>query len=59
MISFQMKDLEIKLLDEVQTNSKIIACRFPFPNIEPNRIIDSGVNTVWVYDMKDVTENKK
>lgn len=49
-----MKDLEKKLLEEVQKDSKIIACRFPFPNMEPNRIIDSGVNTVWVYEMKDV-----
>lgn len=49
-----MKDLETKLLKEVQKDTKIIACRFPFPNIEPNKIIDSGVNTVWVYDMKDV-----
>ena len=45
----QMEDLEKKLLNEVRKDSTIIACRFKFPNMEPIKTIDAGVDTVWVY----------
>lgn len=45
-----MKDLETKLIAEVP-NSKVIACRFPLPTLEPLKVIDEGVNTVWFYDL--------
>jgi hypothetical protein len=44
-----MLDLEKKLLTEVNPQSVVIACRFPFPNLQPSHTIDSGVDTVWVY----------
>lgn len=28
---------------------KVIACRFPFPNLKPIATIGSGIDTVWVY----------
>ncbi|XP_050322504.1 ATP synthase subunit C lysine N-methyltransferase [Bactrocera neohumeralis] len=46
-----MKDLEKKLIAESSSNAKIIACRFPLPNLQPQRIIEEGVNTVWFYDL--------
>ncbi|XP_018786681.1 PREDICTED: protein FAM173B [Bactrocera latifrons] len=46
-----MKDLETKLIAESPKNTKIIACRFPLPNLQPQRIIEEGVNTVWFYDL--------
>lgn len=47
-----MKDLEAKLLAETQSQTKIIACRFPLPNLIPERTIGTGVDTVWLYEMK-------
>lgn len=49
-----MKDLETKLIAEAP-NSKVIACRFPLPNLEPLKSIDDGVNTVWFYDLSNKT----
>ncbi|XP_062126772.1 ATP synthase subunit C lysine N-methyltransferase [Drosophila sulfurigaster albostrigata] len=46
-----MQDLEHKLIAECPHNAKIIACRFPLPQLEPQRIIEDGVNTVWFYDL--------
>ncbi|XP_013103453.1 ATP synthase subunit C lysine N-methyltransferase [Stomoxys calcitrans] len=45
-----MKDLETKLIAEVP-NSKVIACRFPLPTLEPLKVVDEGVNSVWFYDL--------
>ncbi|XP_058813853.1 ATP synthase subunit C lysine N-methyltransferase [Topomyia yanbarensis] len=44
-----MSDLEQKITAEAQPDSTIIACRFPFPSLQPVRIIESGIDTVWVY----------
>ncbi|KNC31575.1 hypothetical protein FF38_12825 [Lucilia cuprina] len=49
-----MKDLETKLIAEAP-NSKVIACRFPLPNLEPLKTIDEGVNTVWFYDLSKMS----
>ncbi|XP_011180933.2 ATP synthase subunit C lysine N-methyltransferase [Zeugodacus cucurbitae] len=55
-----MQDLETKLIAESSINAKIIACRFPLPNLQPQRIIDEGVNTVWFYDLdKAKSANEK
>lgn len=45
-----MKDLETKLVAEVPS-SKVIACRFPLPTLEPLKVIEDGVNSVWFYDL--------
>lgn len=46
-----MQDLEHKLIAECPHNAKIIACRFPLPQLQPTRVIEEGVNTVWFYDL--------
>ena len=46
-----MKDLEHKLIAESPHDAKIIACRFPLPHLEPQRVIEDGVNSVWFYDL--------
>ncbi|CAD6994009.1 unnamed protein product [Ceratitis capitata] len=46
-----MQDLEKKLIAEAPGNAKIIACRFPLPNLQPKSLIEDGVNTVWFYDL--------
>ncbi|XP_034659873.1 ATP synthase subunit C lysine N-methyltransferase [Drosophila subobscura] len=53
-----MKDLEHKLIAECPHNTKIIACRFKLPNLEPERTIEDGVNTVWFYDLNKQTRRQ-
>lgn len=45
-----MDDLEKKIMSEVSMQTKIIACRFPFPNVAPESVIEDGLDTVWMYD---------
>ncbi|CAH1956628.1 unnamed protein product [Acanthoscelides obtectus] len=47
-----MGDLEKKILKECKSDCKIIACRFPLPNMVPSTVIGHGIDTVWVYDCK-------
>lgn len=53
-----MQELEKKLLKEASPDSKIIACRFPLPNLQPNQILGVGIDTVWLYDIKKFKENQ-
>ncbi|XP_077393256.1 ATP synthase subunit C lysine N-methyltransferase isoform X2 [Festucalex cinctus] len=47
----QMMDkLELKLENELPSTSKVVACRFPFPNWVPEHTTGEGVDTVWVYN---------
>lgn len=48
----QMTDLEKKLLREANKDAKIVACRFPLPNLKPIRVIGDGIDTVWLYSLK-------
>uniref|UniRef100_A0A1B0G5X6 Uncharacterized protein n=1 Tax=Glossina morsitans morsitans TaxID=37546 RepID=A0A1B0G5X6_GLOMM len=47
-----MDQLENKLILEAP-HSKVIACRFPLPNLKPVKSIDAGVNTVWFYNLSE------
>lgn len=54
-----MEALETKLLNEVSIeDSKIIVCRFPLPNLEANSVIGGGVDTVWVYDLRNPAKKR-
>lgn len=53
-----MKDLEQKLLKESNNNTKIIACRFPLPNLVATKIAGGGVDTVWYYEIKKDTKDR-
>lgn len=46
---FQMKELEKKIIAECKDDVRVVACRFPLPNIEPEAEIGTGVDTVWLY----------
>lgn len=46
-----MLDLESKILAECRRDCRIVACRFPLPNIKPEAIIGSGIDTVWIYNI--------
>ncbi|XP_019561743.2 ATP synthase subunit C lysine N-methyltransferase [Aedes albopictus] len=44
-----MADLEKKIQNEAKPESTIIACRFPFPTLQPTKTIEDGIDSVWVY----------
>ena len=48
-----MAELEKKLKNEAAADSQIIVCRFPLPNLKASKIIGGGVDTVWIYEMKN------
>ncbi|XP_073534469.1 ATP synthase subunit C lysine N-methyltransferase isoform X2 [Phyllobates terribilis] len=54
---WKMPLLEKKLQIELSLTSRVIACRFPFPNWIPDHISGHGIDTVWVYDMKILNES--
>nr|XP_021182467.2 ATP synthase subunit C lysine N-methyltransferase [Helicoverpa armigera] len=47
-----MTDFEKKLLAETNSDTVIVACRFPLPNMIPVETIGSGIDTVWKYVVK-------
>ncbi|XP_048509781.1 ATP synthase subunit C lysine N-methyltransferase isoform X1 [Athalia rosae] len=53
----QMMDkVEQKFIAELRSESVIVACRFPLPNLEPIAILGHGVDTVWVYKNAAITQ---
>uniref|UniRef100_A0A1B0GK74 Uncharacterized protein n=1 Tax=Lutzomyia longipalpis TaxID=7200 RepID=A0A1B0GK74_LUTLO len=56
-VDCMMEDLERKLQAEITDNCTIVACRFPFPTLQPCHTIDAGVDSVWTYTIeKKLTE---
>lgn len=47
-----MKNFEMKMLQEVEDGTVVVACRFPLPNMIPVETIGHGVDTVWKYVVK-------
>ena len=47
-----MEPLGEKLVKEISTHqTRIIACRFQFPQLKPTIAMDHGPSSVWVYDI--------
>ena len=44
-----MPQLEVKIHQEIEANTYVIAWRFPFPTWVPDNTFGSGVDTVWLY----------
>ena len=57
-VAEMMPTLRDKLLKEMKEESKIIACRFPIPNWKPVDMIDEGIDSVWVYSLKNLPSVK-
>ena len=47
-----MTQLESKCKAELVQGSVIVACRFPFPTLEPHKVYGEGIDTVWLYEIK-------
>ena len=54
-----MPQLETKLVREIDADTYVVACRFPFPTWEPDCTIGSGVDTVWLYKNPVANVNNK
>jgi len=52
----QMPELEKKLLREMRLGSRLLACRFPFPNLPVKSVVGTGVDTVWTYRPKNLSD---
>lgn len=44
-----MQQLETKLASDLNANSEVVACRFPFPNWKAEEIYGEGIDAVWLY----------
>ncbi|KAK3098797.1 hypothetical protein FSP39_023208 [Pinctada imbricata] len=44
-----MERLEKKCLEELPDDSRIVACRFQFPNLKPVKTVGEGLDRVWLY----------
>lgn len=47
-----MTEFEQKVLDETNSSTVVVACRFPLPNMVPVETIGHGVDTIWKYVVK-------
>nr|XP_028594229.1 protein N-lysine methyltransferase FAM173B isoform X3 [Podarcis muralis] len=45
-----MLQLEKKLGEELASDARVIACRFPFPHWRPKHSFGEGIDAVWAYD---------
>eukprot|EP00041_Stephanoeca_diplocostata_P023515 m.579312 g.579312 ORF g.579312 m.579312 type:complete len:113 (+) comp22314_c1_seq18:1396-1734(+) len=50
-VAEMMDDLHVKLQESMQPGSRMIVCRFPIPDVEPDQIIGEGIDSVWIYDV--------
>ncbi|XP_028405407.1 protein N-lysine methyltransferase FAM173B-like [Dendronephthya gigantea] len=44
-----MPKLQEKFSDEMKCDAKVLACRFPLPDWQPEAVICAGIDTVWRY----------
>ncbi|CAI5780517.1 Hypothetical predicted protein [Podarcis lilfordi] len=47
---WKMLQLEEKLGEELASDARVIACRFPFPHWRPKHSFGEGIDAVWAYD---------
>ncbi|KAF5280479.1 hypothetical protein FQA39_LY18060 [Lamprigera yunnana] len=51
-----MQDLENKIVTECKWNCNVVTCRFPLPNLVPLQTIGHGTDTVWLYDLNQISK---
>ena len=45
----QMPKLQEKFAREMKSDARVLACRFPLPDWQPEAVICAGIDTVWRY----------
>lgn len=51
-VSEMMQKLEAKFRVELKDDAEVLACRFPLPNWKPTKVIEEGIDSVWLYQKK-------
>ncbi len=44
-----MPKLQEKFANEIKSDARVLACRFPLPDWQPEAVICAGIDTVWRY----------
>lgn len=44
-----MPKLQAKFVEEMKPDARVVACRFPLPDWQPEAVICAGIDTVWRY----------
>jgi len=44
-----MPKLQEKFQVEMKDNAQVLACRFPLPDWKPSKVIEEGIDSVWLY----------
>ncbi|XP_028830323.1 protein N-lysine methyltransferase FAM173A-like [Denticeps clupeoides] len=52
-----MELLEEKLLKELQGDTRVVVCQFPFPNWPHTCSMGSGLEQVWAYDVHAISQS--
>lgn len=51
-VSEMMPKLQEKFQMEIKDNAQVLACRFPLPKWKPTKVIEEGIDSVWLYQNK-------
>ncbi|XP_073237082.1 ATP synthase subunit C lysine N-methyltransferase-like isoform X2 [Porites lutea] len=46
---WKMQKLEAKFQVELKDDAEVLAFRFPLPNWKPTKVIEEGIDSVWLY----------
>ena len=49
LFNTQMPKLQEKFQVEMKDNAEVLACRFPLPDWKPSKVIEEGIDSVWLY----------
>eukprot|EP00040_Diaphanoeca_grandis_P044219 m.11672 g.11672 ORF g.11672 m.11672 type:complete len:274 (-) comp8919_c1_seq1:138-959(-) len=50
-VAEMMEELSAKLQTKLKPGSRIVACRFDIPDMEPVHVVGEGFDTTWVYEI--------
>ena len=58
-VADMMDELSFKLEKEIQTNTRVVACRFPIKRWNAEKVIEDGIDSAWLYTRESLNSVKK
>eukprot|EP00729_Bicosta_minor_P010324 gene10324-25505_t len=52
-VAEMMPELQGKLTEELGEDARLLVCRFPIPDLVPTETFGSGIDSVWLYDLRN------
>ena len=52
-----MPKLQTRLANEMKPDARLLACRFPLPDWQPEAVISAGIDSVWRYKKQGNIQN--